>query len=344
MAEQVAASADRWWQRKPKNPDGTMTIVEHLKELRRRILICVGTVAVTSIIGFIWYQNSIFGLPSLAEIMRGPYCSLPEDRRVSFGPDEECRLLATRPFEMFALRLKMGIIAGVVLACPVWLYQMWAFITPGLHKNEKRMTFTFVTLAVLFFIAGALLAYFIMDVGLELLLGIGRDAQIAALSGQDYFNFFLLLIIIFGVSFEVPLILVMLNIAGVVRYDMLKDKRRYLIVALFIFAAVATPGQDPYSMLVMAISLCVLVEAALQFCRWNDKRRGRERPEWLDLDDAEASALDNEAGPVGAATPVSPAGPIAHPARVTPSSRSKTGRSGEPRWDDPGGVDYGDVL
>lgn len=301
------------------NPDGTMTIIEHLKELRRRLIICLLAVAATTVVGFVWYQNSAFGLPTLGELMRGPYCELPVHMRITFGPDEECRLLATRPFEMFLLRLKVGAIVGLVLASPVWLYQVWAFITPGLHKTEKRTTFTFVTIAVLLFCAGAVLAYFVLSYGLEFLMGMGDEAQFAALTGQDYFNFLLALLIVFGVSFEVPLLIAALNIVGLLSYDALRDKRRYIAVGLFIFAAFMTPGQDPFSMVAMAIALNVLVELSLQFCRINDKRRGRERPEWMDLDDDESS------GAVAAPAPVAPAAPV-HASR---------------RLD---GTDYSDVL
>lgn len=355
MTQQKRPRQRRFLGRRKKNPDGTMTIIEHLKELRRRVIICICALCVATVVGFIWYQHSLFGLPTLGEIMRGPYCSLPSHMRVTFGPDEECRLLATRPFEMFMLRLKVGAIVGIVLASPVWLYQIWAFITPGLHKTEKRATFTFVTIAVFLFVAGAVLAYFVLSYGLEMLMGIGDEAQFAALTGQDYFNFFLALLIVFGVSFEVPLIIVMLNLVGVLRYEQLKDKRRYIVVGLFIFAAVMTPGQDPFSMVAMALSLCLLVEIALQICRVNDKRRGRERPEWLDLDDEEASALDTGPGGVDAAQPIAPARPVARPGGIGPKNaahswvapeagRSSAGGPAGSGGAGAGGVDYSDVL
>lgn len=275
-----------------------MTLVEHLTELRRRLMISLTAVCVGTVIGFIWYQSAPFGMAPLGEIIRGPYCNLPADLRADFTGDGECRLLATTPFEMFMLRLKVGALAGLVLSSPVWLSQIWAFITPGLHRNEKRYTFVFVTLAVTLFVAGAVLAYVVLDKGLYVLMSIGDEFQVAALTGREYYGFLLALVTIFGVSFELPLVIVMLNLAGVLRYEHVKEKRRVIIVGLFIFAAFMTPGQDPFSMVALAASMTLLVELAFQFCRVHDKRAASSRPEWLGLDDDQAS------GPIAAPAPV----------------------------------------
>lgn len=302
--------------RKQKNPTGEMTLVEHLQELRRRIIISVLAVVVGAIIGFIWYQRAPFGLSPLGEILREPYCALPPDKRASFSADGECRLLATSPFEMLLLRLKVGALAGTVLSSPVWLYQVWAFVVPGLHKNERRYTLSFVSAAVGLFVAGAVLAYFILSVGLEFLMGIGAEYQTAALTGERYFYFLLALLLIFGISFEIPLLIVSLNLIGVLEYEHVKDKRRIIIVVVMIFAAFVTPGQDPFSMVVLAGSLILLIEIAFQFCRLHDKRMQRERPEWMDLDDETASPLGAGPGAIGGPTPVEA------PSRVNPSPGS----------------------
>ena len=296
--------------RRAKNPTGEMSLVEHLQELRRRVMISLAAVFVGTIIGFIWYQTSPPGVMPLGEIIRGPYCNLPDELRADFSGDGQCRLLATSPFEMFMLRLKVGALAGLVLASPVWLTQIWNFITPGLHKNERRYTFSFVAVAVFLFVAGAVLAYFVLDPGLLVLMSIGTEYQVAALTGGEYYNCLLALIIIFGVSFEVPLILIMLNLVGILRYEHVKDKRRMIIVLIFCFAAVMTPGQDPFSMLALGISICLLVEMAFQFCRIHDKRTGANRPEWMDLDDEQASGPVTSSGAIGAATPVGPSTPV----------------------------------
>lgn len=299
--------------KKEKNPDGSMSLVEHLKELRRRVVISLLAVAAGTVIGFVWYQHAPFGTAPLGEIIRGPYCNLPAELRADFTGDGSCRLLATSPFEMFMLRLKIAALAGLVLSSPVWLTQIWAFITPGLHRGEKRYTFVFVTLAVILFVLGALLAYFVLDQGLYFLMSMGSEVQIAALTGREYYNFLLSLVVIFGVSFELPLIIAMLNLAGVLRYEHVKDKRRIITLGLFIFAAFMTPGQDPFSMVALAAAMVVLVELAFQFCRVNDRRREDERPEWMNLDDEEAS------GPIAAPAPVSAsAAPAASAASAAP--------------------------
>lgn len=291
--------------KKKKSPTGDMSLVEHLQELRRRVIISLLALLAGTIVGFIWYQHAPFGTMPLGEILRGPYCELPPESRADFTRDGECRLLATRPFEMFMLRLKVGALAGLVLSSPVWLYQIWAFIVPGLHKKERRSTFTFVTLAVMLFVLGALIAYFIVGFALEFLMTMGTEFAVSALTGQDYYNFLLGLLVIFGVSFEVPLIIIMLNIVGVLEYQTLKEKRRMIILILFVFAAFMTPGQDPFSMVVLAACLVLLVEMAIQFTRINDKKRQRERPEWMDLDDESASPLNTAPGGTDAPAPIS---------------------------------------
>lgn len=290
-----------------------MSLTEHLQELRRRVIVSLLAILAGTIFGFIWYQWAPGPVMPLGEIIRRPYCSLPEELRADLTADGTCRLIATTPFEMFMLRLKVGFLAGLVVSSPVWLQQLWAFITPGLHKNERRWTLSFVTFAVTLFVAGALIAYFIVDQGLYVLMSIGQEYQIAALSGQQYYNFVLALIVIFGVSFEVPLVIIMLNLAGLLQYEQVKDKRRIIVVILFIFAAFITPGQDPFSMLVLSLSLSLLVELAFQFCRVHDKRRAKNLSEWASLDDDEASGPIAAPTPVGAAGGIGGAAPIAGP-------------------------------
>ena len=305
-----------------------MSLVEHLQELRRRVLISLAAVVVGTVLGFMWYQWAPGNILPLGEIIRRPYCSLPVELRADLTSDGSCRLIATSPFEMFMLRLKVGFLAGLVVSSPVWLLQIWGFITPGLLKNERRWTLSFVTFAVTLFVAGAVLAYFIVDQGLYVLMSIGREYQVGALSGGEYYNFVLALIVIFGVSFEVPLLIIMLNLAGLLQYEQVQDKRRIIIVILFIFAAFMTPGQDPFSMIVLALSLCFLVEMAFQFCRIHDKRSAK-KDEWGELSDDEASGPIAAPTPVGAATSVGgPSGAVhASPAPQAPSPVAPPTRS-----------------
>lgn len=333
--------------RKNSNPDAVMSIMEHLQELRKRVIISAIAISIGTIIGFIWYQNSVFGIPTLGELLRAPYCKLPPYLRAQFTPDGECKLLATSPFEMFLLRMKVGALAGLVFSSPVWLTQIWRFVAPGMHKKERRLTFSFVSIAVLLFVAGAVLAYFVVSYGLEMLVSIGGEAQVAALTGDRYFNFLLALLLIFGISFEVPLFICGLNLAGIVTYESIKGKRSYIIVGLFIFAAFLTPGQDPFSMLILAVALTILVEIAVQFCRINDKRKKKERPDWLDVDDESATPI-NAATPTPTASRLDedaslqtrPSGPITSSGPVAPSPRPVADRTTTLTE----GTDFSDVL
>ncbi|MDT7727426.1 MAG: sec-independent protein translocase protein TatC [Actinomycetota bacterium] len=277
-----------------RNPDGTMTLIEHIYEFRRRLAYGLVAIVLGGIFGFIWFGTKLGPIPSLGSLMTGPYCALPTTVRVEFN-GRGCELLQTKPFEAIMIQLKVGVAAGMVLFAPLWLYQVWAFIAPGLYSKERKYAMTFVTFASVLFAAGALLAYVLLPSALKLLIGGFGGGQFAtALAGADYISFMLSLLLIFGVSFELPLLVVMLNQVGVVKYVQLKKWRRGIIMALFVFAAFATPGSDPFSMLGLAGALTVLFEIAIQIARFHDRKIDKKRKAEgiADLDDDEAAPFD----------------------------------------------------
>ncbi len=277
------------WRRTPRNPDGTMSLVEHLYELRNRLV----KAAIFIIIGMI---VSWFLYDQILRILEHPYCSLPRSHRLNIvgAPNNNCSLIFTSPLDGFLIRLKVMLVAGIVLASPFWLYQLWAFITPGLKKSERKITVMFVLCSSVLFIGGAALAYFVLTKGLRVLVESAGSGTTAALAVTGYLRFVLAMLTIFGVSFEVPLLIVMLNMVGVLTFERLKKLQRILIFAIFAFAAIVTPSQDPFTMLALAVPMVVLFEAAVVVAWRHDKRKAaREDAEYFhNLSDDEASPLD----------------------------------------------------
>jgi sec-independent protein translocase protein TatC len=282
-----------------------MTLRDHIYELRHRLGLAILVVLLGGVFGFLWFQYRLGPVPSLGSLITGPYCELPPTIRFEPVPGK-CQLLQTQPFEAFLIQFKIGVAAGMVLTAPLWLYQVWAFVTPGLYARERRFALIFVGCATVLFAAGAVLAYFVLPKGLQVLVQFGGDQFITALAADKYISFLLTLLFIFGVSFELPLLIVMLNRVGILPYANLKKWRRGILFALFIFAAFATPGTDPVSMVVLGVAMGVLFELAVQLSRLHDRRkRKREEAEGLaGLDDDEPSPLDYSSEPVEA-TPAS---------------------------------------
>jgi sec-independent protein translocase protein TatC len=268
-----------------------MTLIAHLTELRNRVAKALLALLLATAVAFWWYDHG------LGDFIRAPYCGLDPDLRYGGNDNGGCGLLITDVFGGVFIRLKVAFLAGAVLSAPFWLYQLWAFITPGLKRNEKRYGVAFVAVSTLLFVLGAVLAYISLAKGLQLLLGLAGDGVVIALTAKDYIGFVLSLLVAFGVSFEVPLIAVALNLVGALSYDVLSRSRRWIFFLTIVFAAFVTPTQDPFTMLLMAGPMILLFEGAIQIARVVDKRRARRAAleHFHDVGDDEASPLD--AGP-----------------------------------------------
>jgi sec-independent protein translocase protein TatC len=261
-----------------------MSLVGHLTELRNRLLKALLALAIGTVIGFLWYDRGL--LTFLSE----PYCALPSDLRAL--SDGDCRLVVLDFFGGVLLRLKIGVIAGAVLSSPIWLYQLWAFITPGLKRHERRYAVVFVAASTLLFALGTLMAY--VTLGLEMLLGLAGDEVAFQLTAPDYLGFVLSLLVAFGLSFELPLIAVALNLVGILSHATLAKARRWIYFLTVVFAAFITPTQDPFTMLAMAVPMALLFEVAIQIARVVDRRRARRAAVegFHDVSDDAASPLD----------------------------------------------------
>lgn len=241
-----------------------MTIIEHLRELRTRLIISTLAFVVVSIVAFIFYEP-------IFEFLRHPLCELGKDK---LGP-QGCRLVQFRPLEGVQVRLKVSVLAGIVFASPVWLYQLWAFIVPGLTERERKLAVPFVASSILLFGVGATFAYLTLPPGLNFLIAIGGGSLTPFFQADTYINFVGLMVIAFGLTFELPLILLFLGLAGVISVAWLRQHRKVAIVLIALLAAVVTPSQDPYTFLAMAIPLYGLYEVTVVILRVVERRRAR---------------------------------------------------------------------
>jgi sec-independent protein translocase protein TatC len=192
--------------------------------------------------------------------------------------------------------LRLSLYAGLLLSSPVWLYQLWRFVTPGLYDKERRWALTFVASSVGLFAAGAVVAYITLQNGLRFLLGFQGGGLASLLNFNSYLSYVVAMMLVFAVSFELPLFIVMLNFAGVLTYDRLRRSTRGIIFGIFAFAALVTPSQDPFTMIALALPMCVLFLGAMLVARVHDRRaaaRG-DRSAYAHLSDDEISPLDDD--------------------------------------------------
>lgn len=268
------------------SPDGRMTLSEHLSELRRRLFISGLAILAGMAVAFIFHSH-------ILHVLTHPYCTLPNRYRPLSG---HCTLIVTGVLDAFTVTLKLSLYAGLILSSPVWLYQMWRFITPGLYSHERRYATSFVGASMALFALGGLFAWLTLNKGLRFLLGFATGGVASLLSFNSYLSFVVAMILIFAVSFEFPLLVVMLNLAGVLSYQRLRRWTRGILFGVFAFAAVATPSQDPFTMLALAVPICLLYAIALGFAFVHDRRKARrEGPSLYEpVTEADFAALDHD--------------------------------------------------
>jgi sec-independent protein translocase protein TatC len=243
--------------RKPKNPEGTMSIIEHLEELRYRLVLAVGAIGVGSIAGWFLYGPVI-------NILKAPYCDYVKTVPAASRITKSCTFVFLDAIAGVLIKLKVVVFLGLALALPFVLYQLWAFIVPGLKSRERKYAIPFVVSSTFLFALGTLVAYLTLPRALNFLLGFaGNEDFTALLTGDKYLSFVILVAVAFGLSFEFPLVLIFLSIVGVLSSQRMRKSRRPAILFISIFAAVITPSSDPYSMLAMMIPMYLFFEGAI---------------------------------------------------------------------------------
>jgi sec-independent protein translocase protein TatC len=288
-----ASGVLRLFRVKPQHPvsaDGRMALADHLRELRARLLTVVLVLVAGTVVAWFFYDF-------LFSLILDPY----NDARERL----EAKGVKTEPVisgvaSSLLLRLKISALAAVIATSPIWLYQIWAFIVPGLHPNEKRWTQLFTVVAGPLFVAGVAVAYYVLPKGMEVLIGFTPSDIQSLIEFDKYLSFIIRMMLVFGIAFEIPLFVVMLNLAGVIRGATLGAYRPWIVVGTFIFAAVATPSTDPFSMVMLAVPMSVLFLVSEGIARLIDKRRAARGGHYDGLDDDVASPLDHRVDDVRA--------------------------------------------
>jgi sec-independent protein translocase protein TatC len=266
--------------------DARMSLAEHLRELRRRLIISALALLVATIVAFVFHS-------ALLHVLTRPYCHLPSSYRLV---QDKCTLVVTGVLDPFTVTLKLSLYAGIAGSSPIWLWQLWRFVTPGLYQHERRWATSFVAVSVALFAMGGVFAYFTLSRSLRFLLGFATGGLSSLLSFDNYLSFVVAMVLVFAVSFEFPLVIVMLNMVGVLPFSRLRRWTRGIVFGIFVFAAVATPSQDPFTMLALALPMSLLYGFALGFAALHDRRKARrgDRSAYAHLRDDELSPLDDE--------------------------------------------------
>jgi sec-independent protein translocase protein TatC len=283
--------------------DGSMTLIEHIRELRTRLF----RASLAILVGFglgLWLSEPV------RVLLSQPYCNIPS----SIDPvTDKCRFVQLGPADVFLLNLKIALWVGLIVAAPIWLYQLWAFIAPGLHRHERRYAYFFTAIAAPLFAAGAVLAYFVVDKGLHFLLQFTGDDITVNLEVTRYISFVTNMILIFGVAFEFPLIALMLNFVGIASARRLLSWWRVAVFAFFAFSAIVTPTPDPFGMTALALCLSALYFMAVGGAFLHDRHKARKSAVYAGLDDDEVSPLEYDPEPVEAGPPVEVTGRVEAP-------------------------------
>ncbi|MHC5903761.1 twin-arginine translocase subunit TatC [Streptomyces sp. S6] len=281
--------------RKEKDPEGRMPLVEHLRELRNRLGKAVLAIVLCAIIGAVYYQDIINILTEPIRHQVGcktAFTELAKQKEGACGSITMSGLMGP-----FTLMIKVSLTAGVVMASPIWLYQLWAFVAPGLHKHERKYAYAFVTAGAPLFAAGAWFSYHVLPAAAEVMIGLTPANTVNLLPLDDLLDLVTRMVIVFGLSFELPLLLVLLNLTGIVTGKRMLGWWRGMVMGVTIFAAFATPTVDPVSMLSLAAPIVALYFIATGFAILNDRRK-RRRDEMGPSDD-EASELDLTPSDIG---------------------------------------------
>ena len=257
-----------------------MPLTAHLRELRNRLFKSGIALAAGMVVGWIYYTPIFTWLSQ-------PFTTVIEQARAD---GRQVILALTGVADPFVLQVQVAAVAGLLISSPVWLYQLWRFITPGLHRHERRWAIGFVSVAVPLFAAGVALAYYVLPFGLQILFGFTPENVENIVSVDKYLAFFIRMVLIFGIGFLLPLVLVLLNFTGILTGKRLLSWWRWII-----FCAVATPTGDPINMMLLAGPMLILVGIAIIICLLNDRRRARKRGPDSDYDqwgDDETSPLE----------------------------------------------------
>ncbi len=264
--------------------DGAMSLMAHLRELQTRLFRAVLAIAAGSAVAWVFYDQ-------LFRFVEAPFSDVVE---AAEAQGKAIVLSVSGVTDAFTLQLHIVVVAGLVISSPIWLYQLWRFLVPGLHGNERRWAYGFVFAATPLFLMGAAIAYKAMPQLLHLLLGFTPENVANIINVNQYLGFIMQTMLFFGIGCLVPLILVMLNFAGVLSSKRLLKSWRWLVIFCMTFAAIATPTPDPFTMVMVALPFMGIVLAALGVMLLNDVRRARKqrRDGSGQLSDDEASDIE----------------------------------------------------